>query len=144
MTELDNEVIGIVVKRRGERAEVKVDKTRTTRLQTPKYLDCWNPIGAQPGQTVGIDYQEMDDRKAKAIYYSLPVCGILAGVAFGNSLATFFHEEPLPFIAVGVVLWLFVAVSYARIFKRDVMKRGVQPVVNAIEVQELVIDTGKN
>ncbi len=142
MAGLDNEVIGIVTKRNGERAQVRVDKNRSTRLQVPKYLDCWNPIGAKEGQTVGVDYQEMDSRKAKLIYYCLPLLGLGAGAVFGNSLAIFFHGERLLYIGVGMVLWLFVAYSYAKMFKRDAMNRGIQPVINAVEVQELVIDRG--
>ena len=143
MAALDNELIGIVTKRKGERAEVKIDKNRSTRLQAPRYLDCWNPIGAKEGQTVGIDYQEMDSRKAKIIYYGLPVLGVAAGCVFGNSLAVFFHGDKMIYMGVGTVLWLFVALSYARMFKRDAMSRGLQPVINAIEVQEMVIDTGQ-
>ena len=39
-----SEIWGMVMKRQGERAEVKLDKQRTTVSNLPKYLDCWNPI----------------------------------------------------------------------------------------------------
>lgn len=134
------EIRGIVVKKQGERAEVKIDKTKSTGRNLPKYLDCWNPVNAKAGDNVGIEYQEMDKRKEQMILYGLPLLGLLAGAAFGNSLAIFFHMEKLYFISGGIILWLLVAVNYARIFKRDAVRKGKQPVIVEIEVQELVID----
>lgn len=138
------DIKGIVIKRQGERAEVKVDKTKSTGSNLPKYLDCWNPVNAKAGEVVGVEYQELDKRKAQLIMYGLPVLGLLAGAAFGNSLAIFFHMDRLYFILGGVVLWLLVAINYARIFKRDAMRQGKQPVIVEIEVQKIVIDMGDN
>lgn len=138
------DIKGIVIKRQGERAEVKVDKTKSTGSNLPKYLDCWNPVNAKAGEVVGVEYQELDKRKAQLIMYGLPVLGLLAGAAFGNSLAIFFHMDRFYFILGGVVLWLLVAINYARIFKRDAMRQGKQPVIVEIEVQKMVIDMGDN
>lgn len=138
------DIKGIVIKRQGERAEVKVDKTKSTGSNLPKYLDCWNPVNAKAGEVVGVEYQELDKRKAQLIMYGLPVLGLLAGAAFGNSLAIFFHMDRLYFILGGVALWLLVAINYARIFKRDAMRQGKQPVIVEIEVQKMVIDMGDN
>ncbi len=138
------DIKGIVIKRQGERAEVKVDKSKSTGSNLPKYLDCWNPVNAKAGEVVGIEYQELDKRKAQLIMYGLPVLGLLAGAAFGNSLAIFFHMDRLYFIAGGIVLWLLVAINYARIFKRDAMRQGLQPVIVEIEVQKMVIDMSDN
>lgn len=138
------DIKGIVIKRQGERAEVKVDKTKSTGSNLPKYLDCWNPVNAKAGEVVGVEYQELDKRKAQLIMYGLPVLGLLAGAAFGNSLAIFFRMDRLYFILGGVVLWLLVAINYARIFKRDAMRQGKQPVIVEIEVQKMVIDMGDN
>lgn len=138
------DIKGIVIKRQGERAEVKVDKTKSTGSNLPKYLDCWNPVNAKAGEVVGVEYQELDKRKAQLIMYGLPVLGLLAGAAFGNSLAIFFHMDRLYFILGGVVLWLLVAINYARIFKRDAMRQGKQPVIVEIEVQKMIIDMGDN
>lgn len=137
------EIRGIVVKKQGERAEVKVDKTESELTGLPKYLDCWNPVGAKAGDVVGAEYRDMDEKKAKMIMYGLPVGGVLAGVVFGNSLATFFHMDKLPFIAGSVVLWLIVTVSYARIFRRDAVRQGRQPVIFEIQAEEMVIDMSK-
>lgn len=137
------EIRGIVVKKHGERAEVKVDKTESELTGLPKYLDCWNPVGAKAGDIVGAEYRDMDETKAKLIMYGLPIGGVLAGVAFGNSLATFFHMDKLPFIAGGVVLWLIVTISYARIFRRDAVRQGRQPVIFEIQAEEMVIDMSR-
>lgn len=137
------EIRGIVVKKHGERAEVKVDKTESELTGLPKYLDCWNPVGAKAGDIVGAEYRDMDETKAKLIMYGLPLGGVLAGVAFGNSLATFFHMDKLPFIAGGVALWLIVTISYARIFRRDAVRQGRQPVIFEIQAEEMVIDMSK-
>ena len=134
------EIRGIIVKKHGERAGVKVDKTESELTGLPKYLDCWNPVGAKAGDIVGAEYRDLDKTKAKLIMYGLPVAGVLAGVAFGNSLATFFHMDKLPFIAGGIVLWLIVTVSYARIFKRDAVREGKQPVIYEIQAEKMIID----
>ena len=112
------EIRGIIVKKQGERAEIKVDKTESELTGLPKYLDCWNPVGAKAGD-------------------------VLAGIAFGNSLATFFHMDKMPFIIGGIILWLIVTISYARIFKRDAVREGKQPVIYEIQAQEMVIDMNK-
>lgn len=138
------DIKGIVVKKQGERAEVKIDKTRSTGSNLPKYLDCWNPVSAKAGDIVGIEYQELDKRKAQLIMYGFPILGILAGVAFGNSLAVFFKMDRLLFISAGAILWFLVAFNYARIFKRDAVRQGRQPVIVEIEVQKMVIDMSDN
>lgn len=126
---------GMVMKRQGERADVKIDKTRTTEEHLPKYLDCWNPISAKAGEIVEVQYQELGKGKANLITYGFPVLGILAGVACGHSIATFFHDEPLWWIVGAVVLWLGVTVNYARIFKRDAVREGPQPTIVGIEMK---------
>jgi dTDP-4-amino-4,6-dideoxygalactose transaminase len=40
----------------------------------------------------------------------------------------------------GVVLWLFMAMTYVRTFKRDAVREGAQPVVVEIEAAEMTID----
>lgn len=134
------EIKGILMRKQGERAEVKVDRTKTTVTGIPKYLDCWCPINARVGDTVGVEYQELEERKSKMIIYGFPVLGIVAGYAFGQSLATFFKMDPLWFIVGGIVLWLLIAINYVRIFKRDAVRQGAQPVVVEIDVPEMVVD----
>jgi len=61
-------------------------------------------------------------------------------LAFGRSLATFFYMDSLWFMVGGVALWLFMAMTYVRTFKRDAVREGVQPVVVEIEAAEMTID----
>ena len=58
------EIRGLVVKKQGERAEIKVDKTESELTGLPKYLDCWNPVGAKAGDVVGAEYRDFDNTKA--------------------------------------------------------------------------------
>lgn len=135
-----SDIWGMVMKCQGERAEVKVDRTRTTIEHLPKYLDCWNPIAARAGQTVGIEYQELSRSKANLITYGFPILGILAGLACGHSVATFFKADPLWFMVVAVVLWLGVTINYARIFRRDAVREGVQPTIVEVKVKDIQIN----
>lgn len=137
------DIQGVVMKVHGERCEIKVDKQASDLKQLPKYLDCWNPINAKPGDIVGAEYREMEPWKAKAIMYSFPIFGLVAGAFFGYAQAKFFDKDPLWFVLGGVVLFEIVSINYARIFKRDAMREGVQPVTYEIHVEEMVIDMGK-
>ena len=134
------EIKGLLIKKHGERAEVKVDRTKTTVTGIPKYLDCWCPINAKVGDVVGVEYQELEKSKSQLIIYGFPVLGVLAGLAFGRSLATFFYMDPLWFMVGGVALWLLMAMTYVRTFKRDAVREGAQPVVVEIEAAEMTID----
>jgi len=132
---MSSSIWGMVMKRNGERAEVKVDKTRTAMEGLPKYLDCWNPISARAGEVVGIEFQELAKSKANLITYGFPVLGILAGVACGHSLANFFHGNQWIYMGVATVLWLGVTINYARIFRRDAVREGAQPTIVEIEMK---------
>ena len=130
---------GMVMKRQGERAEVKVDKSRTVLAGVPKYLDCWNPISAKAGEIVGVEYQELGKNKANLITFGFPVLGILAGVACGHSLANFFQGDMLIYMGVSVLLWLGVTINYARIFRRDAVREGAQPTIVEVEMKPPVV-----
>ena len=136
------EIRGIVIRTSGERAEVKVNYSESELKNLPKRLDCWNPIGAKPGDDVSAEMREFDNRTAKLIAYGIPVAGVLAGLAFGHSMATFFEGKDIEWIymLVSVILWLIVTVNYARIFKRDAIREGEQPVLFEIHVQEMEVN----
>lgn len=138
------DIKGILIRKNGERAEVKVDRTKTTVTGIPKYLDCWCPINAKVGDIVGVEYQELEKHKGQLIIYGFPVLGIIAGYAFGQSMATFFHMDPLWFIVGGIIMWLFISLNYVRTFKRDAIRQGAQPVIVEIDVPEMTIDMRKN
>lgn len=139
MAAMKADIVGLLTERHGERARIKIDKDKSQNEKLPKYLDAWCPINAKVGDVVGIEYQEMDKKKMQMILYGLPVLAVVAGAAFGNSLAIFFNwEKTLPML-LGVVLWLLIAVNYARIFKRDAIRKGAQPVVTEIEAPEPIV-----
>ena len=141
MAEMKADIIGLLIERHGERARIKVDKEKSKGEKVPKYLEAWCPINAKVGDTVGIEYQEMSTRKMQMILYGFPVLAVIAGAVFGNSISIFFGIDNTMPMLLGVVIWLLVVVNYARIFKRDAVREGVQPVVVEIEVQApLVID----
>lgn len=140
------EIQGIVLKVQGERAEVKVDREASETKDLPRYLDCWNPIGAKVGHIVGAEYRALEEWKAKAILYGCPAFGFIAGAAFGYAQSKFFGFEgweTWAMVAGGIVLFEIVSISYAKIFKRDAMRDGIQPVIYEIHVEEMVIDTSK-
>lgn len=128
------DIKGLVLSTRGERAQVKVDQQRSRLKNQRSVLDCWNPIAAQTGQLVEVEYRDFDARRAKLITYLLPVGGLLAGLAFGRAVNSYFHWE-LDWVVIGVsgLLWLGVALNYVHIFRRDAVRSGSQPVICAIE-----------
>lgn len=126
------EIKGIVLECSGERIRLKVNQEESTRRNLPKYLDCWNPIGAKAGQTVSVRMEALDEKKAKMIAYGIPLLCLVAGAAFGNSMAIFFKWERLYAIGGGAVLWFFIGYTYSGIFKRDAIRDGEQPVVTDI------------
>lgn len=138
------EIRGLVMKTMGERAQVKVNMNESELKNIPKYLDCWNPIGAKVGDDISAEMRDFDQRTGKLIMYGLPVAGVLAGVAFGHSIAKFFSLQDIEWVIdlISVILWLIVTVSYARIFKRDAMREGSQPTIYEIHVEEIEINWG--
>lgn len=139
MAEIKADIIGLVVERRGERAKIKVDKDRSIGDKIPKYVEAWCPINAKVGEIVGIEFQEMNKQKMQMILYGFPVLATIAGAVFGNSLAIFFGIDKVMPMLLSVVIWLLISVNYARVFKRDAVREGVQPVVVEIEAPDPII-----
>ena len=131
MAEMRAELVGLLIEKHGERAKIKLDKDKSKGEKIPKYLEAWCPINAKVGDVVGVEYQEMNKRKMQMILYGFPV--------FGNSIAVFFDIDKTMPVMLGVVIWLLVSVNYARIFKRDAVREGVQPVVIEIEAPDPIV-----
>ena len=131
MAEMRAELVGLLIEKHGERAKIKLDKDKSKGEKIPKYLEAWCPINAKVGDVVGVEYQEMNKRKMQMILYGFPVLSVIAGAVFGNSIAVFFDiDKTMP---------LLVSVNYARIFKRDAVREGVQPVVIEIEAPDPIV-----
>ncbi|MEG0831033.1 MAG: SoxR reducing system RseC family protein [Acidaminococcaceae bacterium] len=126
------EIKGWILEQKGERARIKIDQEKSTAPHLPKILDCWNPTNAKPGDKVEIEMRAFDKKKAKMIIYGLPVFSLMAGAAFGNSVAIFFGWQKLWAIVGGMAIWLFMGMSYVNTFRRDAVREGEQPVVVAI------------
>ena len=145
MAQMRAELVGLVLEKHGERAKIKLDKDKSKGDKVPKYLEAWCPINAKVGDVVGIEYQEMNKRKMQMVLYGFPVLAVIAGAVFGNSIAIFFGMDKTMPMMSGVVIWLLIAVNYARIFKRDAVREGVQPVVIEIEAPDpIVFDDSKD
>ena len=141
MAEMRAELVGLLIEKHGERAKIKLDKDKNIidsfqRLIKPQV---YNWINAKVGDVVGVEYQEMNKRKMQMILYGFPVLSVIAGAVFGNSIAVFFDIDKTMPVMLGVVIWLLVSVNYARIFKRDAVREGVQPVVIEIEAPDPIV-----
>ena len=134
---------GLVTETHGERAKVRVNFKETTERGLRAYIDCWNPISAHPGDNVIIDYRKVDEKKAKYFQIALPVLCLAAGGIFGHALAVFFQMDFWfwPFVAGSIVVWLFVAYNYIKIFRRDAISKKEQLTVVEIEPAEFLINT---
>ncbi len=123
------EIKGLIVECKGERARVKIDQQNSEMKNLPKYLDCWNKIDAKKGMTVKIEMQELDQKKAQKIIYSVPALFLIAGASFGRVIANYFSWDMIWTILGSAVLWLFMGITYARTFRRDAVRKGEQPVI---------------
>ena len=88
---------------------------------------------------MGIEYQEMNKMKMQMILYGFPVLAVIAGAVFGNGVSIFFGIDKVMPMLLSVVIWLLIAVNYVRIFKRDAVREGMQPVVIEIEAPDPII-----
>ena len=120
---------GFIVERKGERAKVKTVQKNSEVKSVPKYLDCWNKIDAKEGMKVVIEMQELDEKKAKIIIYSIPTLFALAGATFGKVMASYFSWGIMWTILGSTVIWLFMGITYTSTFRRDAVRKGEQPVI---------------
>lgn len=123
------EIKGYILEIKGQRARIKVNKKESERKGLPTYLDCWNSIGAKKGEIVDVQLQELNNKKGMLIMYAIPILALLAGIIFGNSVAIFFKIDNLYPMIGGGILWLFFGLIYSSDFRKDVVKRGEQPVI---------------
>lgn len=120
------EFIGYVTERKGQRAKVKIDKTKYKGKNIPKFLDCWNACEAKVGSEVEVDRQAVSPGKAKLIVYGIPALCALAGAVFGNGIAKFFRWPFTWSVAGGALLWLILGWNYVGPFRKEVVAKGEQ------------------
>ena len=123
------EIKGYILETKGQRARIKVNKKQSAMKGLPTYLDCWNSIGAKKGEIVDVQLQELNNKKGMFIMYAIPVLALLAGVIFGNSVSIFFKIDNFYPMIAGGILWGFFGIIYSTDFRKDVAKRGEQPVI---------------
>lgn len=139
------EIKGYILETKGQRARIKVNKKESERKGLPNYLDCWNSIGAKKGEIVDVQLRELNNKKGMLIMYAIPILSLLAGIIFGNSVAIFFKMDNFYPMIGGGILWLFFGITYSNDFRKDVVKRGEQPVIIDIiyEMETLVEEQEK-
>lgn len=137
---------GTVLETHGERAKVRVNFKETDERGLRAYIDCWNPISAHPGDNVIIEYRKVDEKKAKLFQIILPVICLLAGGIFGYVMADYFKLEFWfwPFVAGSLLVWLFVAYNYIKIFRRDAISKQEQLTVASLEPVTFEINLDEN
>ncbi len=142
MSEMRAELVGLLIEKRGERAKIKLDKDKSKGEKVPKDLRSLvsdNQCQSRRCGRLSVEYQEMNKRKMEMILYGFPVLSVIAGAVFGNSISIFFGIDKTIPVMLSVVIWLLLAVNYARIFKRDAVREGVQPVVIEIEAPDPIV-----
>ena len=61
------EIIGYVMERTGQRARVKIDKSKSTKQNLPKFLDCWNACEEKIGTQVRVEVQTLSTKKKETM-----------------------------------------------------------------------------
>lgn len=129
---VETKIIGYVMERTGQRAKVKIDKSKSTKPNLPKFLDCWNSCEEKTGAQVKVELQTLSEKKAKITIYGVPFLSLAAGLAFGNGFAVSLGWEKMwPIICSGA-LWLLVGWSYSNNFRRDAARKGEQYVITGV------------
>ena len=126
---LDVKIIGYVMERIGQRAKVRIDKSKSTKPNLPKIWECRNACEATKGSQVVVDIQTLSPKKAKMTIYGIPALSLVAGLAFGNGFAIAFGWEKLWPIIIGGILWLLIGWNYSKDFRRDAARTGEQYVI---------------
>ena len=90
-----------------------------------------------------IEYRKVDARKAKWFQIMLPILCLAAGGIFGYALAGYFKMDFWfwPFVGGSIVVWMYIAYNYIKIFRRDAISAKEQLTVAEIEPAEYLINT---
>jgi len=137
------EIIGYIVERTGQRARVKIDKSKSAKRNLPKFLDCWNACEEKTGTQVKVEAQTLSTKKAKVTIYGVPILALAAGMAFGNGFAGSTGWDKIWTIIGSGVLWLLIGWKYSSDFRRDAARKGEQYVITGAYFGDDVADTSK-
>ncbi|MBP2625959.1 MAG: positive regulator of sigma RseC/MucC [Firmicutes bacterium] len=93
-------------------------------------LEARNDIGAQPGQRVVFEVQEINMLKAAFIVYILPLIAVFLGAYSGWKLAERVGSEPLWFQVAGGAMAFVLSVGYIKYFDSSArFDAKMQPVI---------------
>lgn len=97
-------------------------------------VDALNPVGAQRGQRVAIEVQQVNMLKAAFVVYMLPLIAAVAGVFAGSYLAsTQMASDSMWYQAGGGVAFFGLSLIYIRYFDRNARTNDkMRPVITRI------------
>ncbi|WP_425060608.1 hypothetical protein SCACP_13430 [Sporomusa carbonis] len=130
---------GIVLEVTGNIAKVKTSRHSDCENcgacpgNTAMVLDARNPVGAQKGQRVAIEIQEIGMLKAAFIVYVLPLIAAVVGAVAGNYLAGSMQAEPVWYQSGGGLIAFGLSMVYIKYFDRNARTNDkMQPVITRI------------
>jgi hypothetical protein len=122
------EIIGKIIKIKGERAIVEVLK-KDGRETTGETLDVNNPLQTKAGWLVKIKWQKTGKIADNTLLILPTLAAIIAGGIFGYYMARRMKAPAEWGVLAGAVLWGLFGLSYSYKYWRDTYGRGLQPTV---------------
>jgi hypothetical protein len=125
------EIIGKIIKIKGERAIVEVLKEDGWE-KTGKTLDVNDPLKTKIGWVVRIKWKETGKITDNALLVLPTLASMLAGALFGYHMAQRVKVPTEWGLLAGTVLWGLFGLSYSYKYWRDTYGRGLQPTVEDV------------
>lgn len=134
-----NQQEGIVIQVTGKMAKVKTSRHNDCANcgscpgNSATVLDASNPLGAQVGQKVTIEIQEINMLKAAFTVYIFPLLAVFLGALAGGELASWVNLSEIAGRIIGGAGAFLAAVWYVRYYDRSVRTDDkMQPVIVAV------------
>lgn len=129
---------GIVISVDGQTARVKTSRHNDCENcgacpgNAAIVLEARNPVGAEPGQLVMVEVQEVGMLKSAFIVYMLPLIAMFLGAMAGGWAAGQLVRDAFWLQVAGAGLAFAAAVLYIRYFDRSARSSNMQPVITRI------------
>jgi sigma-E factor negative regulatory protein RseC len=129
---------GIVISVDGQTARVKTSRHNDCENcgacpgNAAIVLEARNPVGAEPGQLVMVEVQEVGMLKSAFIVYMLPLIAMFLGAMAGGWAAGQLARDAFWLQVAGAGLAFAAAVLYIRYFDRSARSNNMQPVITRI------------
>lgn len=127
----DEEIIGKIIKTKGERSLVEVLK-KGGREASGETLDVSNPLKTSPGWLVRIKWQKTSKTVDNVLLVLPSAASLIAGAIFGYHMASRMKMPQEWGALFGAILWGVFGFSHSYKYWRDNYGRGLQPTVVAI------------